>query len=148
MIPVDIREATEADVPDLLRAYRESGIDAGEAFTPDEARAQFARLARYPSYRFFIAIVDGAFAATYALIILDNLAKRGVKAGVVEDVAVLPEFQGKGVGRAMMSHAREECRRAGCYKMTLSSNLKRTGAHAFYDSLGFERHGYSFLVEP
>jgi GNAT superfamily N-acetyltransferase len=67
---------------------------------------------------------------------------------VIEDVAVRPEFQGRGVGRAMMEHARSECRRAGCYKMTLSSNLKRDGAHRFYDALGFERHGYSFLIEP
>jgi hypothetical protein len=35
----------------------------------------------------------------------------------------------------------------GCYKMTLSSNLKRESAHAFYDSLGFKKHGFSFLVE-
>ncbi len=148
MIPVELREATEADLPDLLRAYRESGIDSGEAFTIEEARAQFARFRQYPSYRFFVATVDGVFAGTYALILLDNLAKRGARAGVVEDVAVLPEFQGRGVGRAMMAHAREECRRAECYKMTLSSNLKRTGAHAFYDALGFERHGYSFLITP
>lgn len=148
MTPVEIREAAAADVPDLLRAYRESGIESGEAFTPGEALDHFARFARYPSYRFFVAAVDGVFAGTYALILLDNLAKRGAPAGVVEDVAVLPEFQGRGVGRAMMAHARAECRKAGCYKMTLSSNLKRTGAHAFYDALGFERHGYSFLVEP
>jgi len=32
--------------------------------------------------------------------------------------------------------------------MTLSSNIAREGAHAFYDSLGFQRHGYSFLVTP
>jgi GNAT superfamily N-acetyltransferase len=148
MTPVEIREATEADVADLLRAYREAGIDGGLAFTAEEARAQFARFRQYPSYRFFMAHVDGAFAGTYALIILDNLAKRGAKAGVVEDVAVLPAFQGRGVGRAMMEHARAECRAAGCYKMTLSSNIAREGAHAFYDSLGFERHGYSFLVTP
>ena len=37
---------------------------------------------------------------------------------------------------------------AGCYKMALSSNLKREAAHRFYDSLGFGRHGYSFLIEP
>jgi GNAT superfamily N-acetyltransferase len=145
---VEIRQASDADLPEVLRAYRDSGIDTGEAFTLEEARSQLARLAAYPSYRIFIAHIDGAFAGTYALILLDNLAKRGRPAGVVEDVAVLPAFQGKGIGKAMMTHAREECRRAGCYKMTLSSNLKRTGAHAFYDALGFERHGYSFLVEP
>jgi hypothetical protein len=32
--------------------------------------------------------------------------------------------------------------------MALSSNLKRQKAHDFYDSLGFERHGYSFRVNP
>lgn len=34
----------------------------------------------------------------------------------------------------------------GCYKAALSSNLKRERAHAFYESLGFERHGYSFRI--
>jgi len=143
-----IREAVEPDVADILRAYSESGIASDESFTVDEAREQFAVLRRYPSYRVFIAEADGVFAGTYALILLDNLNKRGARAGIVEDVAVLPSFQGKGVGRAMMEHAREQCRIAGCYKMALSSNLKRESAHAFYESLGFERHGYSFVIRP
>jgi GNAT superfamily N-acetyltransferase len=141
-----IREAAEADLPDILRAYAESGIGGDDAFPLDEAREQFALLRRYPYYRFFIAECDGVFAGTYALIVLDNLNKRGARAAIVEDVAVLPAFQGRGVGRAMMEHAREQCRAAGCYKMALSSNLKRESAHAFYDSLGFERHGYSFVI--
>jgi GNAT superfamily N-acetyltransferase len=66
---------------------------------------------------------------------------------VVEDVAVSPSHQGKGIGRAMMAHALEECRKAGCYKLALSSNLKRENAHQFYESLGFKRHGYSFVIE-
>jgi len=81
---------------------------------------------------------------TYALVIVRKLGKRGTPAGVVEDVAVLPARQGQGVGPAMMRHAMADFRRAGCYKLALSSNLKREGAHRFYDSLGFERHGYSF----
>ena len=39
-----------------------------------------------------------------------------------------------------------ECRARGCYKTSLSANLKREHAHAFYESLDFERHGYSFRV--
>ena len=83
---------------------------------------------------------------TYALLIMEKLGKRGTPAGVVEDVAVSPSRQGQGIGRAMMEHAREECRRAGCYKLALSSNLRREDAHRFYDSLGFERHGFSFVT--
>jgi GNAT superfamily N-acetyltransferase len=146
MSEIAIREAGEADLAAILRAYGEAGIGGGVSFTEDEAREQFAKLRQYPSYRVFVADADGTVAGTYALIILDNLAKRGARAGVVEDVAVLPAFQARGIGRAMMEHALEECRRAGCYKMTLSSNLAREGAHRFYDALGFERHGYSFLM--
>jgi GNAT superfamily N-acetyltransferase len=145
---LSIREAGESDLDDVLHVYREAGIDGGASFTPPEARQQFVRLRQYPWYRIYVACAGSTVAGTYALIVIDNLAKRGAPAGVVEDVAVLPEFQGRGVGRAMMEHARQQCRRAGCYKMTLSSNVAREGAHRFYDSLGFERHGYSFRMQP
>ena len=35
----------------------------------------------------------------------------------------------------------------GCYKVVLSSSDKRDNAHEFYQSLGFEQHGYSFVVD-
>lgn len=148
MTEIFVREASEADLPAILRAYTESGIGGGRSFTIEEAREQFARLRAWPSYRFFVAVADGEVAGTYALIVLDNLAKRGARCGVVEDVAVLPEHQRKGIGRAMMDHARAQCRLAGCYKLTLSSGLPREDAHRFYESLEFERHGYSFLIRP
>lgn len=146
MTGVAIRQASEIDLPAILEAYSKAGIDGGITFTLDEAKEHFARFAQYPSYRIFVAESDGDVVGTYALAILDNLAKRGAPCGVVEDVAVMPAHQGQGVGRAMMEHAREQCRLAGCYKLTLSSNLSREGAHRFYDSLGFQRHGYSFLM--
>src|SRR6266545_3218317 len=105
MPQVAIREAVEADLPAILHAYASSGIDGGVSFTVDEAATHMAAFARYPSYRFFVAELDGTVAGTYALVILDNLAKRGAKCGVVEDVAVMPGNQGQGVGRAMMEHA-------------------------------------------
>ena len=60
-----------------------------------------------------MALSDGVVAGTYELVILDNMAKRGKRSGVVEDVAVSPDHQGKGIGRAMMQHPLEECRLAG-----------------------------------
>ncbi len=143
-----IRKATEQDIPAILRLYQDAQIDGNDAgFTVEEATAHFASLSRYPYFHVFVALRDGYIAGTYELVVLDNMAKKGKKSGIVEDVAVGPDHQGKGIGRAMMQHALEECRLAGCYKMTLSSNLKREGAHRFYDSLDFARHGYSFQVE-
>lgn len=142
-----IREASEQDIPRILELYREAGIEAEPGFTPQQARAQLALFERYPSFRVFVAEVQGEVVGTYELLIMDNLAKRGRKSGVVEDVAVSPRYQRRGIGRAMMRHAQAQCRLAGCYKLALSSGLKRSGAHDFYDALGFERHGYSFRVD-
>ena len=44
-------------------------------------------------------------------VILDELAKRGARAGVVEDVAVLTAFHGRSIGRTIMEHAREGAHR-------------------------------------
>lgn len=46
----------------------------------------------------------------------------------------------------MMRHALKLAADNGCYKAIVSSNLRRGVAHAFYESLGFERHGYSFRI--
>ena len=78
---------------------------------------------------------------------MDNLAHQGAPSGVVEDVAVLNDLQGKGIGKLMMEFAMEKCKEAGCYKLVLSSNMKRTEAHAFYKSLNFEKHGFSFRID-
>jgi len=56
-------------------------------------------------------------------------------------------MKGQGIGTAMMQFAMEECRKAGCYKLSLSSNLQREAAHRFYEGLGFKKHGFSFVVE-
>jgi GNAT superfamily N-acetyltransferase len=149
MAGLHVREAQESDLPEILKIYAQPGLDDdGSGLTVEEARARYQRFRCYPSYRLFVAVQDGQVAGTFALLIMDNLAHHGAPSAVVEDVAVRPDMQGRGVGRRMMEFARERCREAGCYKMALSSNLKRAGAHAFYDSLGFERHGYSFRIRP
>ncbi len=146
MSEVIFREAGDDDLPAILKLYSAARISDDQAFTVEEARQHLQLFRRYPSFRIFVALIDNAIVGTYELLIMDNLAKRGKKSGVVEDVAVDPACQGRGIGRAMMNHAREQCRQVGCYKFVLSSNLKREDAHRFYDALGFERHGYSFLT--
>lgn len=143
---ISIREAQEDDATQILELYRSAGIESEEPFAPEEARAQFAVFRRYPNYRIFVALVAGKIVGTYELLIMDNLAKRGRRSGIVEDLAVSPQYQGRGIGRAMMLHAMRACKHAHCYKLVLSSGLNRTAAHDFYEAIGFKRHGLSFRI--
>ncbi|MEJ2315693.1 MAG: GNAT family N-acetyltransferase [Gammaproteobacteria bacterium] len=140
-----LRVATRRDLPRILDLYARA-LD-GEALTIAEAERLFERIRSYPDYQLYLAEYGDRLAGTFALLIMDNLGECGTPSGIVEDVVVEPEVQRHGVGRAMMEQAMAICRQKGCYKMMLSSNLRRTGAHAFYESLGFEKHGYSFRVD-
>lgn len=140
------REARRDDLPGILDLYARA-LD-GKALSMAGAEVLFERMRSYPDYRLYVAEIDGRLAGTFALLIMDNLGECGTPSGVVEDVVVEPALQRSGVGRAMMAHALAICRQKGCYKMTLSSNLRRTEAHAFYEALGFEKHGYSFRIDP
>ena len=140
------REANRQDLPRILDLYARA-LD-GKALTVDDAERLFERIQRYPDYRLHLAETDGRLAGTFALLIMDNLGECGTPSGIIEDVVVEPEYQRRGIGRAMMQHALAICRQKGCYKLMLSSNLARSGAHAFYESLGFEKHGFSFRIDP
>ncbi len=112
----------------------------------DAAACILRRFDRYPDYALYVAEADGRIVGSFALLIMDNLGHLGAPSTIVEDVVVDPAQQGQGIGRAMMRVAIARAQEAGCYKLALSSNAARQRAHAFYELLGFERHGYSFRI--
>ena len=141
------REASKSDLPDVLRLYAQPDLDDGKVLSTSEAERIFERMARFPNYRVYVAVSDARVVGTFALLIMDNLGHLGAPSPIIEDVAVDPTLQGKGIGKEMMRHAIQLATDNGCYKVMLSSNLERERAHAFYESLEFERHGYSFRID-
>ena len=147
---LQIRQATAEDLPAVLALYAQPDMDDGRVLPLQEAQQLLAQFSRYPDYRLYVACNDtqpASTVGTFALLVMHNLAHCGTPSAIVEDVVVSPAHQGRGIGHQMMEHARELARQAGCYKLVLSSNRKRERAHAFYESLGFQRHGLSFLLE-
>lgn len=146
-VPISIRIAGSADLPQVIPLLSLLDSPGTPPLTHDEAGDILARMATYPDYRLFIAEAAGQPVGIYSLLIMDNLGHRGGPIGIVECVSVAEDRRGQGIGRMLMHHAMGECRAKGCYKLALSSNVARTDAHAFYDALGFKRHGVSFVVE-
>jgi GNAT superfamily N-acetyltransferase len=145
-----IREATPDDLPAVLALYAQPDMDNGRVLPLHVAHQLLAHFARYPDYHLYVACDEAKpckVVGSFALLVMHNLAHCGTPSAIVEDVVVSPDQQGLGIGRQMMAYARERARQAGCYKLVLSSNERRERAHAFYESLGFQRHGFSFLIE-
>jgi GNAT superfamily N-acetyltransferase len=143
---VEIRKAVEEDVAAVIDLYAQPDMDNGNVLSLVEAKKLFQKFSLYPSYHLYVASQNNKVIGTFALLIMDNLAHHGTPSAIVEDVAVDSLCQSQGVGKLMMEYAMRLCKEAGCYKLVLSSNVRRVRAHQFYESLGFRQHGVSFLV--
>lgn len=142
-----VRKAQRPDLPAILDLYRVLGEDDGTVLSLGEAEAILEVMARYPDYHLYLAQREGLVVGTFALLIMDNLGHRGAKSAILEDVVVDSALRGQGIGRHMVAYAAMLCREKGCYKLALSSNRRRRGAHRFYRALGFTRHGCSFFLD-
>jgi GNAT superfamily N-acetyltransferase len=142
-----IGPAAAEDLSAVLALYAQPEIDNGRVLPVGEAKMLLQKFARYPDYTLYVAAHEGRIVGSFALLIMDNIGHLGAPSAIVEDVVVDPARHGLGIGRKMMQFAMQTARDKGCYKLMLSSNARRERAHAFYESLGFERHGFSFRVE-
>jgi len=147
MEEVSIRVATHKDLPAILQLYSQPDMNDGKILSLSEAEEILERTKAYPDYQVYVACRDSEILGSFAMLIMDNLAQMGARSGIVEGLVVASQWQGKGIGKQMIQFAMQKCREAGCYKLVLSSNKKREKAHRFYQNLGFEQHGYSFVVK-
>lgn len=59
------------------------------------------------------------------------------KKASIEDVVVLPEYQGQGLGRRLMEHIIEEAKTLAPISLHLTSRPTRVAANILYRNLGF-----------
>ena len=72
------------------------------------------------------------------LMLEPKLHNGGAYVGHIEDVAVFPEYQRKGIGKMMVTQVMDMCKTFGCYKVILCCNDPLVG---FYQDCGFIRKG-------
>ena len=83
-----------------------------------------------------VAVEDGRIVGTNHVLIFRHLARALRPAAIVENMVVDSRRRGAGVGDQLMAAALKIARRYGCYKLSLTSNRKRTNAHRFYARFG------------
>jgi GNAT superfamily N-acetyltransferase len=146
-VSVEVRLAVPGDVPALLDLYRQLSAGFGDhpTATPEQAAAAVAEIGARPDRALLVGLLDGRVAGTAHLLLLGpNLTRSGRPWAILEHVVVDRAARRRGVGRALMDEAIRRAGEAGCYKLELSSNERRTEAHAFYRASGFEARARTF----
>jgi ribosomal protein S18 acetylase RimI-like enzyme len=130
----DIRPAVPADAEAVAACVRA----AYAHYVPRIGREPAPMGANYPALiaagAVWVAEEDGEVAGVLVL-------HPQPPALLVENVAVRPAFQGRGLGRALMRFAEERARAAGLEETVLYTNERMTENLRFYPALGYAETG-------
>lgn len=134
---VAMRQASAHDLADLLELMHEFYAEAGYSLNLDRARAAFLPLlAPGQLGQAWLAVVDGQVAGHVVLTFCYSM-EYGGRSAFVDDLFVRPALRNRGVGRALVDHARAICEALGIRAMHLEVARTNGPAQSVYRAVGF-----------
>jgi GNAT superfamily N-acetyltransferase len=147
--PADLADARDADsIAMLLNSYAIEPVGGGKPLPRAVQERLVPALRDIPRALVLLAFADEA-AVGIAVCFIGFSTFRARPLLNVHDLAVLPQYRGKGAGRALLEAAEDHARRQGCCRLTLEVLESNAGARALYHRFGFDDSTISrFLVKP
>jgi ribosomal protein S18 acetylase RimI-like enzyme len=127
-----IRKATVEDAGRIAALVSELGYPT----SAEQMRRRLATILRDDEYETLVACDDGVvqgFVGTR----LGPLYDADGQYGQIMALAVASDHQGRGLGRTLMQAAEASLIERGARVLVLTSGHHRSGAHAFYERMGY-----------
>ena len=136
----NIRAARLDDAAELARLFSELGHPA----TEHEIRARWSGWQGDGNVGI---VVEGAGSKLIAAATLHRtvVLHRPKPIGRISALIVDSRHREEGIGRALVDYAERMFRDEGCGSLEVTSNMRRTDAHAFYQHLGYDLTSARFL---
>lgn len=112
----------------------------------EQAKKILQEIKSYPLYKIFVAVKndDAEIIGSITLLIEQKFIHDGGKSGHIEDVVTRKDYEGIGVGSALVSAALAFAREKNCYKVVLDCSEKNV---RFYEKIGFRRNEISMRYD-
>ena len=147
MLPVDIVEAAlgrsdhQQAIIELIDAYAADPMGNGKPLSADVRAALIPGLQQHPTTLIFLAY-QGSHAVGIAVCFVGFSTFAARPLVNIHDLAVLPDFRGRGVGRQLLEAVECKARAQGCCKLTLETQENNRRARRIYQAAGFAQALY------
>lgn len=133
-----IRDAKPADAPRLVELIRFLGHEIDEK----SVRRNLSALKKTGETPLVATL--GKEVVGLCGVAAQAMIHREAPIGRISPLVVDEKAQGHGIGRLLVEAAEQWCRERGCKLVEVTSNDRRTAAHAFYRHMGYERTSMRF----
>ena len=128
-----LRDLKTTDVAAICEINKEA---LGYSFSLEETASQLAKLSQ-DSHHYLLGFEDSTshdlLGYVHAEVYESLYSKPGFN---ILALAVLPQMQGKGIGKALLEGLEQEAKKRGYNFIRLNSADHRLGAHVFYEKVG------------
>jgi ribosomal protein S18 acetylase RimI-like enzyme len=122
---------------DVLNSYASDPVGGGVPLSDDVCRRMPTMLREMPTALVLLAYNgDEAVGVAICFFALSTFSARPLVN--IHDLAVIPQYRGQGIGRALLTAIEEHAKRKGCCKLTLEVQDDNTPARTLYQRFGFE----------
>jgi N-acetylglutamate synthase-like GNAT family acetyltransferase len=137
-----VRDATIADIPGLASLLGELGYPVA----PEPLTKRVERLLSSSDNRVLVATRPGEPTPIGLLALhLMPVIHDAHDLAMIMALVITERARGEGVGRALIERATAVARERGSSRLFVTTHLRRSGAHAFYERLGFEFTGRRYV---
>jgi len=143
---LEIRPTVADDIPAIVAMLADDPLGA-QRESPDDLTPYLRALERLsgdPNQHLVVAVREGRVVGTLQLTVIPGLSRKGATRSIIEGVRIHADERGGGLGTQLIEWAIDESRRQDCRLVQLTSDATRTGAHRFYERLGFEASHVGF----
>jgi ribosomal protein S18 acetylase RimI-like enzyme len=144
----------QAAVLKLVDAYSRDPMGDGSALSAEARERLIPGLRAHPTTLIILAF-DREVAVGIAVCFVGFSTFAAKPLLNLHDVAVLPEYRGRGIGKGLLQAVEAEARERGCCKLTLEVLDQNLQALRTYQSAGFKRYALQpgageaiFLTKP
>ncbi|MFL6322449.1 MAG: GNAT family N-acetyltransferase [Nitrososphaeraceae archaeon] len=111
----------------------------------DRAEKILSEIKSYPFYTIFVAVKeDNQLIGSITILIEQKFIHNGGKVGHIEDVVTRKEYEGMGIGKALVLKALDFAKENTCYKVILDCSKSNV---EFYKKIGFKEHEVSMRID-
>ncbi len=130
-----IERISQDDLPEMAKLFKEL---TGNEQSIEKMKKNFLSIVNNENYIVLGAKINGKLAGSLTGIVCLDLVDDCRPFMLIENVIVLEEYRGQGVGKELIRHIENICVNLNCYYTILVSGIKRKDAHKFYQAMGYE----------
>lgn len=139
------RALIEADLPVLLPMMESFATGEGHAFNPARAAQNVRYLLAHPQFGGTWLILDAQAPIGYLVVTLGYSFEFGGHDSFVDEIFVLPERRGRGIGSRSLAFAEQAARGLGATTLHLEASRRADGPVDFYARCGYRDRGYLLM---